>query len=127
MRYYFTFGLDDKFPFKGGWVIIDAQDKQEACDLFSVYYPKTKDGLLCCASVYDERAFMATGMHEHGNFNKWCHVEISAVKSDSTDPNKTAFKTLFSQYCKKKIREGECDEYKCETCPINIAYDMIFE
>ena len=37
------------------------------------------------------------------------------------------FKQMFSQYCNGEIKAGYCDNfYGCENCPINKAYQEIF-
>lgn len=37
------------------------------------------------------------------------------------------FKTLFSKFCRGEINAGRCEEDTCEWCPINKAYDEIFD
>ena len=37
-----------------------------------------------------------------------------------------AFKELFSKYCRQEINKGHCEEDCCDICPVNNAYDEIF-
>lgn len=37
------------------------------------------------------------------------------------------FKTLFSKFCRGEINAGRCEGDTCEWCPINKAYDEIFD
>lgn len=33
---------------------------------------------------------------------------------------------LFSQYCRQEINRGHCEPDCCDLCPVNSAYDEIF-
>ena len=37
-----------------------------------------------------------------------------------------AFRKLFSKYCRQEINKGHCEPDGCEFCPVNSAYDEIF-
>ena len=37
-----------------------------------------------------------------------------------------AFHELFSKYCRQEINKGRCEADFCENCPVNNAYDEIF-
>ncbi len=39
----------------------------------------------------------------------------------------TQFKELFSKYCRQEINAGHCTDDSCELCPINRAYEEIFD
>lgn len=43
-----------------------------------------------------------------------------------TAQEKQTFKELFSKYCRQEINAGHCDADGCEWCPIDKAYDEIF-
>lgn len=36
------------------------------------------------------------------------------------------FRKLFSKYCNQETSNGRCAEDSCDICPINSAYDEIF-
>lgn len=40
--------------------------------------------------------------------------------------NKELFKQMFSEYCRSEINAGHCDEYDCQWCAVNMAWDKIF-
>lgn len=37
-----------------------------------------------------------------------------------------AFRELFSKYCRQEINRGHCEPDCCDFCPVNSAYDEIF-
>jgi len=43
-----------------------------------------------------------------------------------TEQELQAFKDLFRKYCNQKICDGYCEPDCCDICPINAAYDEIF-
>ena len=71
MKYYFTFGSNETQPFKGGWTIVYADSWEEAINKFCVVHPKTADGFINCAFVYDEDKFKQTKMYTNGNLGKF--------------------------------------------------------
>ena len=36
------------------------------------------------------------------------------------------FSKLFSKYCRQEINRGHCEPDCCDFCPVNSAYDEIF-
>ena len=62
-RFYYTFGTDPRYPYKGGYVVIEAKDEDQADKVFRAYYPDRNPDLPClnCAFVYPEEEF----------FNDW--------------------------------------------------------
>lgn len=36
------------------------------------------------------------------------------------------FRKLFRQYCRQEINRGHCEPDCCDCCPVNSAYDEIF-
>ena len=36
------------------------------------------------------------------------------------------FKDFFSKYCNQEVAKGHCDNNSCTNCPINAAYEEIF-
>ncbi len=55
MKFYFTFGLVNQ-PFTGGWVVINADSRAQACMLFRAAF-QPDDEMLNCCSIYEEREF----------------------------------------------------------------------
>lgn len=75
-KWYFTFSLNDHFPYQGGWVIVEAETEHKARKIFNEKYPPFENGLLRCAFVYSEEEFMKTTMAKEGNYDAWCHEVI---------------------------------------------------
>lgn len=52
--FYYTFGSDEKFPHRNGWVIVAAHDWDEADAKFRARFPDRPghEGLLNCAFTY---------------------------------------------------------------------------
>lgn len=55
-NYYITFGSEGQ-PFKGGWIIIEAETIEQACKIFRAMYQykETNDTLLKFCSIYTEK------------------------------------------------------------------------
>ena len=88
MKFYYTFGTDEHYPFKGGWAEVEAEDIKEAHRIFRYYIPDRTRGFLHCADYYTERQFKATGMMETGNFGAFCHCKMSAFSFEAFSPIK---------------------------------------
>lgn len=65
-KYYFTYGTAEYFPFQGGWTIVLAENRQQACDIFRIAHPDRITGRLNCANYYSADYFEKTGMLEGG-------------------------------------------------------------
>lgn len=76
-NFYFTYGVEGH-PFYGGWTTVRAKDEKQACALFRAVHPDQTEGLLNCASVYDQETFERTKMFKTGNFGHGCHEFIRA-------------------------------------------------
>lgn len=77
--YYYTFGSDEKFPFYGGWVLIHADTRQIADEVFQKFYPSREpdNTLLNCSFVYTEEEFKKTTMYKkQNNYDNACHKEF---------------------------------------------------
>lgn len=75
MKFYFTFGLVNQ-PFTGGWVVINADSRAQACMLFRAAF-QPDDEMLNCCSIYEEREFKRIKMYrENDNFGSACHCEL---------------------------------------------------
>lgn len=53
-KFYYTFGTDEGFPFKAGWIIMYANTRQEANMKFRTLFPDRHEGTLNCSFVYNE-------------------------------------------------------------------------
>ena len=81
-NYYITFGSEGQ-PFKGGWIIIEAETIEQACKIFRAMhqYKETNDTLLKFCSIYTEEAFKQTEMYKgNDNLSAGCHCKISIKK-----------------------------------------------
>ena len=58
--FYYTFGTSQQFPYQKGWVEVQAANRQEADKFFRLRFPDRNEGVLNCASVYDEAQFIQT-------------------------------------------------------------------
>ena len=45
---------------------------------------------------------------------------------EGTTMDKELFKKMFSEYCNSEINAGHCEEYDCQWCAVNMAWDKIF-
>lgn len=77
MKYYFTYGGEGtNQPFVGGWTVVHACGINEAIKRFCRIHPKTTDGFINCAFIYDEEEFAKSNMLENGNFGRFEHEVI---------------------------------------------------
>lgn len=76
--YYFTFGTDERYPYQGGYVEIEAECMKEAQAIFRAHYPDRTPGILNCADYYTRHQMERTGMLETGNRGAGCHRLIHA-------------------------------------------------
>ena len=76
--FYYTFGTDDSYPFKRGWVEVQARDMHEANQLFRANYPDKFPGVLNCAFVYAASRFEQL-REDYANNPDWgvCHRVIT--------------------------------------------------
>lgn len=76
-KFYFTFGSSEQFPFKYGYVIVEAEDIKQAIKVFRAYFPDVVEGIINCAFYYTEEQFMKTCMT-----NDKCHRIIGFKVED---------------------------------------------
>ncbi len=82
--FYFTYGSDERYPFRGGWTRITAQSINVALNVFVGLHPN-RDGCLNCCHYYTEEEFNATSMPNNGNLGAFEHEHITV---DIEYPNK---------------------------------------
>ncbi|MDL2294668.1 hypothetical protein LJC60_08610 [Ruminococcaceae bacterium OttesenSCG-928-D13] len=75
-KYYYTFGSDERFPYQGGWVEVQATSFTEAHAKYRSRFPDILPRCLNCSDYYDESRFEATGMLATGNRGAFCHEVI---------------------------------------------------
>ena len=83
-KFYFTFGDSKEYPYRGGWVTIDAPNKDTAMGIFAGMYPnghrKHDDFLvLNCADIYTEERFNRTILPKAGKLGAFCHAEYQLI------------------------------------------------
>ena len=88
MIFYFTYGTDDKFPFKGGWTEIETDECIDAFRIFKAFHPNYDDGFLNYSFCYPESYFTNTNMYKNGNFGEFCHERIRVDRELFTDERK---------------------------------------
>lgn len=76
MKIYYTFGTDERYPYQGGWVEVEAPSMKEAHRAFRSQYPDRIAGRLNCADYYTARIFAGTRMAKEGNFGAFCHRRL---------------------------------------------------
>ena len=55
---YFTFGTDPLYPYHiGDYVVVEAENVNDACLLFNMVHPPRHDDVVNCAFIYSERKF----------------------------------------------------------------------
>lgn len=71
-KFYFTFGTSEKFPFRGGWVMVIAPDRSKAVAAYRARHPDVNKGIINCSDIYTEEQFMKTEM-VNSNLGAACH------------------------------------------------------
>jgi hypothetical protein len=75
-KFYFTFGTNEEFPYRGGWVEVFADNLKHAISKFRTRFPDRHKGIVNCAFWYTEEQWGNTIMTE-GNMGANCHEVIS--------------------------------------------------
>lgn len=58
MKYYFTYGSDDRFPFQSGWTEVEAESYDQAVEGFQAFHPnRPGSDFINCAGIYGEESF----------------------------------------------------------------------
>lgn len=77
MKVFYTFGIDHRFPFCGGWVEVEAPSVKDAHAVFRAHYPDREPGILNCSDYYTEEQFKDLNMLNTGNLGAFCHRKLS--------------------------------------------------
>jgi hypothetical protein len=78
--FYFTYGSDEKYPFYGGWTLVNAFDIESAIAIFQIFHPDITPNIINCAFIYDEDEFNKTDFLKKGNLGYYCHEEIYILR-----------------------------------------------
>lgn len=91
-KFYFTFGTDPEYPYRGGWeeIDIDIDTEQDelkmAMTLFNSLHPSGRTftdaniPVLNCARIFTEKSFNATNMRRRGNHSEYCHKKYKLTE-----------------------------------------------
>lgn len=63
MKFYFTFGSWEKFPFKNTYLIVVASDYRDAVDGFRKKHSDVTSGCMNCSDCYSEKEWEKVGKH----------------------------------------------------------------
>ena len=84
-NYYFTYSSWEGYPYNNGWTKIEAPSRKIAVEIFREIYPDKNEGLVNCASIYEEEQFQKTDMWRKGN--RGAHeVEIILMQYININP-----------------------------------------
>ena len=76
-KFYFTYGTDSGYPFRGGWTLILAPGAKAAVQIFRAYHPnRVGSDCLNCADYYRGDRFEQSESYKTGNFGGYCHEII---------------------------------------------------
>ena len=83
-KFYFTYGTDPGYPFRGGWTLIEAPSFDIAIQIFRAFHPdRQESGCINCADYYRAGYFEQSESYKNGNFGGYCH-EIIRVSHELT-------------------------------------------
>lgn len=80
-KFYFTHGSDSKYG--GGWTVVEAENIEQAVELYRMLHPD-KNGYLDCCTYYWEIRFKDTDMYKNGNFGKRL---VESIRVEHTEYN----------------------------------------
>lgn len=100
--FYFTYGTNKCFPFRGGWTRVTAPSINVALSAFVAVHPNVND-CLNCSYYYTEDKFLKTSIHETGNCGAFEHEHISVSVNVKLSPKEKTAENCHSQTVKRKI------------------------
>ena len=56
-KYYFTFGSWEQFPYQNGYLIVQADSRNDAIAKYRAKHPDINEGIVNCAFIYSEEQF----------------------------------------------------------------------
>lgn len=82
--FYFTYGSSESMPYKGGWSIVKANDRDQAIEIFRAVHPNAPNSVCVnCAGIYTEEHFKETSMYKKDDnlgHNCWETIELNIIK-----------------------------------------------
>ena len=100
--FYFTYGTNKRFPFRGGWTRVTAPSINVALSAFVSVHPNVK-GCINCANFYTEDEFNKTSMVKKGNYDVFEHEHISGALDIKHPQKEKTAENGNSQTVKRKI------------------------
>ena len=76
MKFYYTFGLRPQFPYYRGWVVVIADNRDEADKKFRARFPDKNRDTLNCSEIYTEERFSKTIVAQGNHPEEFCHEVI---------------------------------------------------
>ncbi len=84
-RFYFTYGSDSGYPFRGGWTLVIAPNLNAAIQIFKAHHPnRPGSGCLNCADYYRAEYFENSESYKDGNLGGGCHEIIGPYPAGMT-------------------------------------------
>ena len=80
-KFYFTFGTGKSMPLKGGWVLIIANNADEAFSIFRQCFPDKNANTLNCSIFYFEEEFYETSMYIYSD-NQGAALHMVLMSND---------------------------------------------
>ena len=59
-KFYFTFGYDRNFPYPDNYLIVLANNRENAISKFRRNYPDRHKNIINCADIYNEKQWIAS-------------------------------------------------------------------
>lgn len=107
MKYYFTYGSDDQFPFQSGWTEVKAESYDEAVEAFQAFHPnRPGSDFINCAGIYGEESFSRKRMAKEGNFGSKCveRIRVSSIEASKTIEENFVNVTVSKSYVREPVR-----------------------
>lgn len=73
-NYYFTFGTNEQYPYRDGYLIVKAENANDVVQKYRSRYPDIDDGIINCAFIYSEDQWME--ISKNTSRNMVCHEII---------------------------------------------------
>ena len=139
MKVVFTFGSDEKFPFRYGYVLVTAVNYEKAIEIFNSIYPERTKGISNCAFIYHRPDEVRANLE---GVNGPCHRvidtecggmtlrELLELKQDDYDTFDTYFSGVVTcchidkDEFKENISDKSADKYYYLFC--KYIYDNVF-
>ena len=81
LNFYFTYGTDERYPYRGGWTTVTAPDYKKAVEVFRTVHPNIRKGIINCADIYSEMEFRK--VFDGDNYGAAEHEHLYYAYADS--------------------------------------------